>query len=172
MDCLFENANVFMYFGLASTLKRSKTENCYKQCFENENRSLSTVERPFKIDFRKRWCHNYLFIASSTDITAWERHVIVMNFVFDGLLWTGSHIVKWLNLGFHRQREKESFLFSRPMNSTLNISRVWDRIHFPLFNVGDIINIAFHVTHSVAKNEQITNFKNFHSWKKGSAGSS
>lgn len=90
MDCLFENANVFMYFGLASTLKRSKTENCYKQCFENENRSLSTVERPFKIGFRKRWCHNYLFIASSTDITAWERHVIVMNFVFDGLLWTGS----------------------------------------------------------------------------------
>ena len=54
MDCLFENANVFMYFGLASTLKRSKTENCYKQCFENENRSLSTVERPFKIGFRKR----------------------------------------------------------------------------------------------------------------------
>lgn len=90
MDCLFENVNVFMYFGLASTLKRSKTENCYKQCFENENRSLSTVERPFKIGFRKRWCHNYLFIASSTDITAWERHVIVMNFVFDGLLWTGS----------------------------------------------------------------------------------
>lgn len=90
MDCLFENANVFMYFGLASTLKRSKTENCYKQCFENENRSLSTVERPFKIGFQKRWCHNYLFIASSTDITAWERHVIVMNFVFDGLLWTGS----------------------------------------------------------------------------------
>lgn len=90
MDCLFENANVFMYFGLASTLKRSKTENCYKQCFENENRSLSTVERPFKIGFRKRWCHNYLFIASSTDITAWERHVIVMYFVFDGLLWTGS----------------------------------------------------------------------------------
>ena len=90
MDCFFENANVFMYFGLASTLKRSKTENCYKQCFENENRSLSTVERPFKIGFRKRWCHNYLFIASSTDITAWERHVIVMNFVFDGLLWTGS----------------------------------------------------------------------------------
>lgn len=90
MDCLFENANVFMYFGLASTLKRSKTENCYKQCFENENRSLSTVERPFKIGFRKRWCHNYLFIASRTDITAWERHVIVMNFVFDGLLWTGS----------------------------------------------------------------------------------
>ena len=90
MDCLFENANVFMHFGLASTLKRSKTENCYKQCFENENRSLSTVERPFKIGFRKRWCHNYLFIASSTDSTAWERHVIVMNFVFDGLLWTGS----------------------------------------------------------------------------------
>ena len=54
MDCLFENANVFMYFGLASTLKRSKTENCYKQCFENENRSLSTVERPFKIGFQKR----------------------------------------------------------------------------------------------------------------------
>lgn len=54
MDCLFENANVFMYFGLASTLKPSKTENYYKQCFENENRSLSTVERPFKIGFRKR----------------------------------------------------------------------------------------------------------------------
>lgn len=127
-----------------------------------------------KIEVSPLWRGLLLFIASSTDSTAWERHVIGMNFVFDGLLWTGSHIVKWLNLGFHRQREKEStnFLFSRPMNSTLNISRVWDRIHFPLFNVGDIINIAFHVTHSVAKNEQITNFKNFHCWKKGSASSS
>ena len=52
------------------------------------------------------------------------------------------------------------------MNSTLNISRVWDRIHFPLFNVGDIINIAFHVTHSAAKNEQMTNFKIFTPGKK------